>query len=30
MGFSPIRLHGIARSLHNRKPDPGVKTPGTT
>ena len=23
MGFSPTRLHGIARSLHNRRPDPG-------
>ena len=23
MGFSPTRLHGIARSLQNRKPDPG-------
>jgi hypothetical protein len=23
MGFSPIRLHGIARSLQNRRPDPG-------
>jgi hypothetical protein len=22
MGFSPIRLHGIARSLQNRRPDP--------
>jgi len=23
MGFSPTRLHGIARSLQNRKPDRG-------
>ena len=24
MGFSPTRLHGIARSLHNRRPDPSL------
>jgi hypothetical protein len=24
MGFSPTRLHGIARSLQNRKPEPGL------
>ncbi len=23
VGFSPTRLHGIARSLQNRRPDPG-------
>jgi len=25
VGFSPTRLHGIARSLQNRRPDPGFR-----
>ena len=27
MVFSPTRLHGIARSLQNRRPDPGYGLP---